>query len=101
MTHPVDQMSVVMLSAIEGKCDTQKGCLTNIGGVVCRPEDQFWGSVIPRTDVADVGLSCDQDLGRAKVTQFEDAGGRVQQEILRLDIPVTDSNRVNVSQGPE
>ena len=76
-------------------------CLTDVGGVVCRSKDQLWGSVIPGTDVADVGLSRNQDLGGAEVTQFEDAGGRVEQEILRLDVPVTNANRVNISQGPE
>ena len=77
MTHPVDQISTVMLSAIGGRYDTQKRRLTNIGGVVCRSKDQLWGSIISGTDVADVGLSRDQDLCRTKVTQFEDAGGRV------------------------
>ena len=75
--------------------------LTDVGGVVRRSKDQLWGSVIPGTDVADVGLSRNQDLGRTKVTQFEDAGGRVEQEVLRLDIPVTNANRVDVGQGPE
>ena len=77
MTHPVDQISAVILSAIGGGCKTQEQCLTDIGGVVCHSKDQLWGSVIPGTDVADVGLSRNQDLGRTKVTQFEDASGWV------------------------
>lgn len=77
MTHPVDQISAVMLSAIGGRYDTQKRCRTNIGGVVCRSKDQLRGSVIPGTDVADVGLPRNQDLGGTKITQFEDAGSGV------------------------
>lgn len=77
MTHPVDQISAVMLSAVGGRHDTQTRYLTDIGGVVRRSKDQLWRSVVPRTDIADIGLSRNQDLGRTKVTQFENARGGV------------------------
>lgn len=37
----------------------------------------------------------------AKVTEFENGGLRIQQQILGLDVPMTDPERVDVGQAPE
>lgn len=65
--------------------------LTDIGGVVGGSEDELGSSVVARTNVRDVGLALYQVLGAAKVAQFEDARFRVEQQILRLYVPVADT----------
>ena len=71
---------------------------TDVRRVVRRTKDELGRTVVAGADVADVGLACDEDLGRAEVAEFEDAGGRVKEEVLRLDVSVTDADRVDVHQ---
>lgn len=73
---------------------------TNVGGVIGCAKDEFRGSIIPGTNVADVGLASHQDLCRAKIAELQNPGSRVEEKILGFDISVTDANRMNVSQGP-
>jgi hypothetical protein len=74
---------------------------TDVGSVVRRTEDQFRSTVVTRADVADIRFACDQDLCRAEVTELENARSRVQEEILRLNVSMTDSNRVDVGKRSE
>ena len=69
---------------------------TDVGRVVRRTKDELWRTIVAGADVADVGLASDENLGRAKVAKLEDAGGRVQEEVLRLDIAVADADGVDV-----
>jgi len=70
--------------------------LTNVSGIVGCSENQLWGSVVPRTNVADVWFARDKDLGGTEIAQLENTGSRVQKQVLGFDISVTDANRVNV-----
>ena len=74
---------------------------TDVGRVVRRAKDELGRSVVPRADVADVGLAGDENLGRTKVAKLEDAGGRVEEEVLRLDVAVADADGMNVHEGTE
>ena len=69
---------------------------TDVGRVVRRTKDELWRTIVAGADVADVGLACDEDLGRAEITELEDAGGRVEEEVLRLDVAMADADRVDV-----
>lgn len=75
--------------------------LTNVGGVVRRAKDQFGRPVVARTDIADVRLAGDQNLCRSEVTKLEHSSCRVEKQVLRLDIPVANADRMNVHQGAE
>jgi hypothetical protein len=74
---------------------------TNLGSVVGGTKDQFRSSVVSGADIGDVGLIFYQYLGTTKVTELQNAGARIQQQVLGLDIAVADSLRVNVGQGTE
>ena len=58
-----------------------------------RARDELSGAVVAAADVRDVGLAPHQVLGRAEVAQLQDAGLRVQQQVLRLDVSVADALR--------
>ena len=75
--------------------------LTDVGRVVRCPKDELWRAVVAGTDVADVGLARDEDLGGAKVAELEDAGGWVEKEVLGLDVTVADTDGVDVHEGAE
>lgn len=75
--------------------------LTNLGRVVGRAKDQLGGAVVARADVRDVGLVLDEDLGAAEIAELQDAGTRVQQQILGLDVAVADALGVYVGEGAE
>ena len=70
--------------------------LTDVGRVVRCPKDELWRAVVAGTDVADVGLASNKDLRGAKIAELEDARGRVEKEVLRLDIAVDEVARVDV-----
>lgn len=72
---------------------------TDLGRVIGRAKDQFRRSVVPGADVRNVRFVLDQDLGAAKIAEFEHSSGRIEQEILGLDIPVADSHGVYVGEG--
>lgn len=74
---------------------------TDIGGVVGRAKDQLGRPVVSRADIADVGLASDENLGRTKVAQLQNARGRVEEQVLGLDVTVTDTYRVDVGKRPE
>lgn len=74
---------------------------TDLGCVVGRTEDQLRRPVVTRADVGDVGLVFNQNLGRSEIAQLQDTSVRVQQEVLGLDVAMTNSLGVDVGQRPE
>lgn len=75
--------------------------LTDVGRVVRCPKDELWRAVVAGTDVADVGLASNKDLRGAKIAELEDARGRVEKEVLRLDIAVANADGVDVHERAE
>lgn len=75
--------------------------LTDVGGVIRCTKDELWRSVVPRTDIADVRFAGDQDLGGTKVAKLEHTRCGVQEQVLWLDISVTDADRVDVHKGAQ
>lgn len=74
---------------------------TNFRCVVGCAENQLGRTVVPRTDVRDVGLVLNKDLGGPEIAEFQNTGVLIKEEILRLDVSVTDALGVNVGQGAE
>jgi hypothetical protein len=85
------------LISLEEPFHLVQGTLTDVGSVVGSTEDQFWRSVVPRTDVADIRLSRYQNLGRSKVAELENSGCGIQQQVLGLDITMTYPDGVDIS----
>jgi hypothetical protein len=75
--------------------------LTNIGGVVGGTKDQLWSSVVSRADVADIWLASNENLGGSEITQHEDTGGGIEEEVLGFNVSVADSDRMDVGQRSE
>ena len=65
--------------------------LTDLGSVIGGTKDQLGCTVISRADVRDIGFVLDQDFGAAKVAELQYPGVWIEQKVLRLDIPMTDS----------
>lgn len=64
---------------------------TNLCSIIYCAKDEFGSAVVAAADVRNIRLALDQVLGAAKVTQLQHARLRVEQQVLRLDIPVTDA----------
>jgi len=77
------------------------GLNTNLCCVVGCPENQLGRTIVPRTDVRDIGLVLNKDLGGPEIAEFQNTGVLIKEEILRLDVSVTDALGVNVGQGAE
>lgn len=73
--------------------------LTDLGGVIGGTKDELRSAVVARADVGDVWLARNQNLSTAEITKLEDASVGVKQEILRLDVTVTDTHGMNVGEG--
>jgi hypothetical protein len=73
--------------------------LTNLGSVIRGTENQFWCTVVPRANVGHIWFVFYQNLRTTKVTELQNAGRGVEQEVLRLDVAMADSLRVNVGEG--
>lgn len=69
----------------------------NRGGIVTVSEYEFGRAVVPRTDVAHIRLALHELFGTTEVTQLQHVRVRVAQQVLRLDVSVTNSDCVNVS----
>lgn len=80
---------------------TTSGPDIDLGGVVGGAEDKLWCSVVSGADVGHVWLVLDQDLCRPEVTELENAGCWVQQQVLWLNIAVADALRVDVGESAE
>jgi hypothetical protein len=70
---------------------TGRRAITNLGCIIRGTEDQLWGSVVARAYVGHVWFVLNQNFGGSKVAQFQDTGGGVKKQVLRLDITVTDA----------
>jgi hypothetical protein len=121
MTQPVDQMSVLSVGSSRydhppaaDECPESHALLrgpvrgamwrkehTDVGRVVRRAKDQFRRTVVARANVADVGFARNENLGRTKVAQLQDTRGGVEEQVLGLDVTVTDAYRVDVGKGSE
>lgn len=82
-----------------GEC--QEVVNTNFCCVVGCAENQLGRTIVPRTDVRDVGLILNKDLGGPEIAEFQNTGVLIKEEILRFDVSVTDALGVNVRQGAE
>lgn len=74
---------------------------TDLSSVVCCAKDQLGSTVVSRANVRHVWLVLDQNLRTSKITQLQDARGGIEQQVLRLDISMTNTLRVNVRQRSE
>jgi hypothetical protein len=68
----------------------------DLRGVVGPAEGDFGRPIVPRANVLNVWLVGLQALGAPKVAQLDPVGREVDQEIVRLDVPVADPQRVQV-----
>ena len=75
--------------------------LTNLGGVVCSAENQLGGSVVSRAYVRHVGFIFDQNLSTAKIAELQNTSAWIQQQVLRLDITMANSLRMDIGEGAE
>lgn len=60
------------------------------------PKDKFRGAIAPGTYVGQVGLLCEY-FRRAEVTEHKSFV--LDEEVVRLDVSVTDAQRVDVHQS--
>lgn len=74
---------------------------TNLGGVIGGPKDELRCTVVPRTNVRHIRFVFHKDLGASKITELQYARGGVEQQVLRLDVPMADALRVDVGERPE
>jgi hypothetical protein len=74
---------------------------TDLCGIVGGTEYQLGRAVVARANVRHVWFVFDQDLGTAKVAELENAAGGIQEQVLRLDVAVAYSLRMDVGQRAE
>jgi hypothetical protein len=70
--------------------------LTYLRSVIRCSKDQFWSSIVTRADVGHVWLIFNQDFGASKVAKLQNPSARVEKEVLRFDIAMAYSLRMNV-----
>ena len=75
--------------------------LTNLGGIVRSTKNELGSAIVSRANVGDVRLILHENFCTTKITQLQDAGGGVQQQVLRLDISVADALRVDICKRSE
>ena len=76
--------------------DTADGPNINIGSIIRITEDKLRSPVISRTYVGNIWLSKDELLCTTEVTQLEHVGLHITENVLRLDISVTNTFGVNI-----
>jgi len=69
----------------------------NVGRVVGGAKDQLRGSIVPRANVGNVRFPSHQGLCAAEVAKLHDMRHWVQEEVLRLDVAVTNTQLMDVS----
>lgn len=69
---------------------------TDVSGIVRGTEDQLGCTVVPGADIANIGFTCDEDLGRTKITELENTRGGVEEQVLGFYITVANADRVDV-----
>ena len=75
--------------------------VTNKSGIISCAKDKFRSTVISRANIADIWFPLYENLCATKVAQLENPSGWIQKEILRFDISMTYSHRMNVREGPQ
>lgn len=78
--------------------DAADGPDIDLGGIIRVSKDQFGRSIVPRANIGDVGLSRHKVLSAPEIAHLKDVRVGIHQDILRLDISVTDSNSMNIGQ---
>lgn len=73
----------------------------DVGSVVCSAKDELRGTVVARADVADVWFTGNEDLGRSKVAELQNACVGIEEQVLWLDVTMADTDGVDVCQRPE
>jgi len=68
----------------------------DVGAVVGVAEDELGRAVVAGADVADVGLTLDELLGRAKVAKLKHVGLCIAQNVLGLDVTVANTFSMDI-----
>lgn len=79
----------------------QASPLTNAGRIIRCAKNEFRSTIVPRADVANVGLAGHEDLCTTEIAKFEDTSLRVQEKILRFNVAVANADRVNIGERAE
>jgi hypothetical protein len=98
MTQPVDQTSALLSASNSSQWD---GVLTNFGSIVRSAKYKLRGSVVSRADVGDIRFIFDENLCAPEVAQLQYTTGWIQEQVLRLDISMAYSLRMDVCKRPE
>jgi len=69
--------------------------------IKCSAKDKFRSSIVSWTDVGDVWFIWIEFLGWSKITQLKKVGAGIYQQVLWLNISVTNTERMNISQRSE
>ena len=64
-------------------------------------KDQFRSTVVARADVRNIRLALFEPLGGAEIADFQDMAAGVDEDVLRLDIPVANANRFEINESSE
>lgn len=75
--------------------------LTDFRRVVNCTKDEFRRSVVARADVWHIWLALQQLLSAAKVAQFQHSRFRIEQQVLRFNVTMTNAQRMDVSETSE
>ena len=75
---------------------TAHGPNVDVGAVVCVAENELRSAVVPRANVAYIGLALDELFGGTEVAKLEDVALGVDEDVLRLDVSVANALGVNV-----
>lgn len=75
--------------------------LTDLGSVICCTKDQLWRTVVPRANIRNIGLVLNKYFGTPKIAKLEHTSVRIEQEILRLDITMAYTLRMDICQRAE
>src|SRR5213076_806939 len=75
--------------------------LTYLRRVVGGTEYEFGCSIVSGADVGYVGLILNQNLCASEVAELENARVGVEEKVLRLNVTMADSLRMDIGQCPE
>ena len=69
--------------------------------VISCSEYKLWGTIVAGANVTDIGFTLLNFLCRAEIAKLENMIERIDQQVLRLYIPVTETQSMDVSQSSE
>jgi hypothetical protein len=84
-----------------GKSHKKCTVRTNLCRVVGRAKDELRCSVVARANVRNVGLVLDEYLCTAEIAQLQNTAVGIEEQVLRLNVSVTDALTVNVGERTE